>query len=69
MYKRQEGVQGGQLGGQAVVAVPAQADQVEEQRSRQGGGQPQPGQAAGDHHPQQDRREIPQVVQLSLIHI
>ena len=27
------------------------------------GGQPQPGQAAGDHHPQQDRRKIPQVVQ------
>ena len=57
MCIRDRGVQGGQLGGQAVVAVPAQADQVEEQGSRQGQRAQQPqGAIQGQQGGAQSRR-------------
>ena len=50
-------------GCKAIIAVTTHAHQIEEDGQGQGGGGGEPGQLSCDHHPQEDRREVPQVVQ------
>ena len=49
-------------GCKAIIAVTTHAHQIEESGQEQGGGGGEPGQIPRDHHPQEDRREVPQVV-------
>ena len=58
-----QGLQRRDSGCKAIITVTAYANQIEEPGQGQGCGGGEPGQIPRDHHPQEDRREVPQVVQ------
>ena len=58
-----QGFQRRDSGCKAKITVTAYANQIEESGQEQGGGGGEPGQIPRDHHPQENRREVPQVIQ------
>ena len=60
--------QPGDPGDQPIVAVAAQAHEVQYPRRRQGDPQPQPPEPPGDGDAQQQSREVPQVVEGAVCH-
>ena len=61
-----EGVQDRNTDGEAIPAVPAQPDEVERRRDGKRPAQAQPRQPPGHDHAQEDRREVPEVVEHAL---